>query len=695
MKHFITLPHSLASCILLWGMTTTCISLANDIANTTLPQGDTPTLAAQSNVANSTDRIIVKYRQPIAGIAGINAISLQVSQITGLAVTPIGRTHDGAQILKVNQKLPMDRLRGIIDEIGASAEVDYAEPDLMLQPLYTPNDPRYNEQWHYYETEAGIELPAAWDLTQGEDSVVAVVDTGYLPHQDLLPNLLPGYDMIGDADKANDGDGRDADALDPGDYAPECGFLQSSWHGTHVAGTIAAVGNNGIGVTGVAFRANIVPVRVLGKCGGYLSDIADGIVWAAGGIVDGSPLNLHPANVINLSLGGSSSSCPQTLQQAIDIARQQGATIAVAAGNGGEESSSTTPANCDGVISVAATTRHGELASFSNFGERVDIAAPGVGILSTYNDGFITAGGDSYTYESGTSMSTPHVSGVAALLYAVKHEITPDEVEQILKSTTRTFPIPCSGCGTGILDAAAAVERASTIPDLQDPALIMLKNGVTEVGLGGPIDSLSYFAIDVPAGATDLTFRLSGGSGDADLYVRFAAMPTLDNYDCRPYLYGNEEICQIRNLQAGRYFLLLHAYADFSDTRLVATYRPASSRLERVTSYVKQQDYRIPDFQFNGISSPITVSREGESGRVQIEVDIKHPYIREISVELLDPSGQSHKLKGFGGAGGMDLRKTYQRDLGSLDSAGTWSLRVRDFGFRGEGYIDSWRITFP
>jgi serine protease len=444
-------------------------------------------------------------------------------------------------------------------------------------PLYTPNDPRYNEQWHYYETTGGIDLPAAWDLTQGENSVVAVVDTGYLPHQDLLPNILPGYDMVSNLTMANDGDGRDDDPLDPGDYAPLCDMPRSSWHGTHVAGTVAAVGNNGIGVTGIAFRAQLLPVRVLGKCGGYLSDISDGIVWASGAEVSGTPRNPYPANVISMSLGGPSSICPQTFQRAIDTARQQGATVVVAAGNESKDSASTTPANCKGVISVAASTRTGERASFSNYGDLVDIAAPGEDILSTYNNGIIAPRNDSYVYLRGTSMATPHVSGVAALLYAVKPGITPDQVEQILKQTARPFPNPCAGCGSGILDAAAAVERASTVADI---------------------------------------------------------------------------------------------------------------------SYQNSADYPIVNFRYIGTSSPIEVPLDGESGNIDVRVDIKHPDISELIVALSDPLGQIHLLKRFGGQQATDLNETYALNNGQLQAAGTWQLRVFDFGSRGDGYIDNWSITF-
>ncbi|MEJ2455764.1 MAG: S8 family serine peptidase [Candidatus Thiodiazotropha sp.] len=665
----------------------------NSLAADTTGQITFAVPALQAAVADSTDRIIVKYRESATDSFTISAPTDRFSRLTGYAMTHLGRTHDGALILKLQQTLPLETLHGIIREIERNAEVEYAEPDLRMFPLYTPNDPRYNEQWHYYEETGGIDLPPAWDLTRGEHIVVAVVDTGYLPHQDLLPNLLPGYDMISDPEVANDGDGRDAEPLDPGDVAPACGTYRSSWHGTHVAGTVAAVAGNDIGVTGVAFQAKIQPVRVLGKCGGYLSDIADGIIWASGADVGGLPTNQTPAQVISLSLGASAPACTQTMQLAIDAARQMGATLVVAAGNDGLDSDGTTPANCDGVITVAATTRAAERASFSNYGEGVDIAAPGEQILSTHNTGLVTAADDSYAYANGTSMATPHVSGVTALLYAVRPELTPQQAEQILKTTARPFPAPCNGCGAGIVDAFAAVEAAIEGPIPDDPTTIMLENGVAETGLAGDIDTRLMFAIDLPSDATDLSFSLSGGTGDADLYVRYGEAPSLSSFDCRPYLYGNSESCLIGDVQAGRYYAMLHGYDAFSGATLVAKYRLPSDE-PPAASFENTTDYEIPNYRFHGVSSPINVPLERQSEVIDVEVDIKHNAIREIWVELLDPLGQSHSLKGFGGANATDLKQIYSLDLGSLPAQGTWALRVRDFGSSGSGYIDSWRITF-
>lgn len=218
--------------------------------------------------------------------------------------------------------------------------------------------------------------------------------------------------------------------------------------------------NNGIGVAGVAPKAKVQAVRVLGCGGGYFSDIEAGIEWASGGTVAGLPPNPTPARVINLSLGGFSS-CPATTQTAINNAVARGTVVVVAAGNYALDASTFAPGNCTGVITVAATTRLGARAYYSNFGSMVEIAGPGgdgaAGVLSTLNDGFSSPGADSYASYIGTSMATPHVAATVALILARDPSLTPAAVLSRLQSTARAFPGSCSGCGAGIVDVDAAV----------------------------------------------------------------------------------------------------------------------------------------------------------------------------------------------------------------------------------------------
>ncbi|MEM9303990.1 MAG: S8 family peptidase, partial [Pseudomonadota bacterium] len=352
-------------------------------------------------------------------------------------------------------------------ELEADPAVASVEFDALLKPMFTPNDQFYSAQWHYYEATAGLNLESAWDTATGAGVTVAVLDTGHRPHVDLIGNIIGGYDFISDSSSARDGNGRDSNAEDEGDWTTgECGpASNSSWHGTHVSGTIAAVTNNGTGVAGVAYNADILSVRVLGRCGGSLSDIADAVIWSSGGSVAGVPNNSNPAEVINMSLGGSGS-CGSTYQNAINTAVGNGTVVVVAAGNSNTNASGARPANCANVVTVAALDRQGNRASYSNYGSVIDVAAPGGetsptssnGVASTLNAGTTTPGGDNYVYYQGTSMATPHVAGVAALMIDENPSLTPAEIESILASTSRSIPGSCSGgCGAGLVDATAAV----------------------------------------------------------------------------------------------------------------------------------------------------------------------------------------------------------------------------------------------
>jgi serine protease len=421
-------------------------------------------------------RVIVKYRAINADNAIATAQSRGLAEAQsrlGIALSRVRSTATGAEVLRTSRELSRTELNDLINTIAADPTVEYVEEDRLMKRLATPNDTRYNEQWHYFEATAGINVPTAWDTSTGSGVTVAVVDTGYRPHADLVANIVGGYDFISDTEVSNDGNLRDNDARDPGDWttAAQCDprdpAYDSSWHGTHVAGTIAAVTNNANGVAGVAYGAKVVPVRVLGTCGGYTSDIADGIIWASGGTVSGVPANANPAKIVSMSLGGQSA-CGSTTQNAINSARSRGTVVIVAAGNETQNASNVSPANCSGVVVVAAVTRAGGRTWYSNFGSVVDIAAPGGDltttfandILSTLNAGTTIPGADSYALYAGTSMATPHVAGIAALMLQANPALTPDQIESLLKSTSRAFPATCSQCGSGIVNAAAAVAAA-------------------------------------------------------------------------------------------------------------------------------------------------------------------------------------------------------------------------------------------
>lgn len=529
--------------------------------------------------------LIVKYRDEgaaadLRGSAASGAARARVMQRlealsarSGARLAHVRALAIGAQLVDASDEKA--DLAALAEALRQDPDVLSVEPNAMMVPLLSPNDTRYPEQWHYFESTGGINAVPAWDRATGAGVVVAVIDTGIVPHSELNANVLPGYDFVSDAASARDGNGRDSNPRDEGDWyvAGECGRptgSNSSWHGTHVAGTVAAVTNNAAGVAGVAFGAKILPVRALAKCGGSLADIADAIVWSAGGSVPGVPVNPNRAKVINMSLGGSGA-CGSTYQAAINSARSLGAAVVVAAGNSNVDAVNARPANCAGVITVAATTRSGGKASFSNFGSLVDLAAPGAGILSTLNSGTTTPSAESYASYNGTSMATPHVAGVAALLFQAKPTATPDEIEAALKTTARVFPQACSGCGTGIADANAALTAigGGTPP----PAGNVLQNNVTRV-ISGAQGTDNRFTMVVPAGRTSLSFAISGGTGDADLYVRFGTAPTTTTYNCRPYLSGNNETCTITNIQAGTYHVNVRAYSAYSNVSLVGRFTP-------------------------------------------------------------------------------------------------------------------------
>lgn len=358
---------------------------------------------------------------------------------------------------------PLDRVEASawMAAMASDPDVDHVQVDRILQPALDPNDPRLNEQWGFSNSNASLNVRQAWDKATGAGQVVAIIDTGRTRHPELDANTLPGYDFISDARIAGDGNGRDDNPDDVGDSR---GSASSSWHGTHVAGTVAAATNNRQGVAGTAFNAKLVHVRVLGKGGGYTSDVADGMVWAAGGAVNGVPRNANPAKVLNLSLAGRGA-CDRASQAAVDAAIRNGATVVVAAGNSNADVSRFSPASCRGVVAVAATTSRGARASFSNYGAGITLAAPGENILSTLNSGRTSPGAPSYASYNGTSMAAPHVAGVVALMQsAADGKLTPAQTLEILKATVRPLPGECrQGCGAGIANAAGAVDKAMNV----------------------------------------------------------------------------------------------------------------------------------------------------------------------------------------------------------------------------------------
>jgi serine protease len=462
--------------------------------------------AAAQPRSDATDRLIVRLAdwadsdraQPMHADRA-RALSLPARS----RLEPYRRMSGGAHVVRLTHAMPVAEVEAMALRLMSDPAVAHAEPDRRKFPLRLAADPLFARQWSLVERAGGINAPAAWDITVGSPAVVvAVLDTGVRPdHPDLAGRLAPGYDFVredapGLALTANDGDGRDPDPADPGDWltaaeagqppftgCPEAG--PSSWHGTHTAGIIAAVPNNGFGIAGIAWAVRVLPARVLGKCGGYTSDIIDAVRWAAGLPVPGVPANASPAQVLNLSLGGAGACSPEE-QRALDDALATGRVKAIvtAAGNDAGDSRLTTPANCRGALAVTATDRTGARAPYASVGANVALAAPGGafaadaasganGILSLFNTGPTTPGAPTFAFAAGTSEAAAHVSGVVALMVSVAPNLAAADVRRILATTARTFPDgTCSPtlCGAGIVDAAAAVATAVTPAAATPPA---------------------------------------------------------------------------------------------------------------------------------------------------------------------------------------------------------------------------------
>ncbi len=577
--------------------------------------------ARQAAAQQGSERIIVKYRTGAATTtsaklatvtSAVSRASLGNAAARSAAAAPqhLRRLGTGADVIRLQGKLSQADLQKVLKEIQADPQVQYAVADVKLQRAdlraketkqLVPNDPYYAQyQWHLSSATGGVNAPAAWDVAQGEGVVVAVLDTGILPdHPDFSADtLLEGYDFISDAETSRrPTDERVPGALDYGDWVEndgECGTgslaEDSSWHGTHVSGTVAEATNNALGMAGVAYKAKVLPVRVLGKCGGYLADIADAITWASGGTVAGIPANQNPAEVINMSLGGGGA-CDPAYQDAINGAVSRGTTVVVAAGNAGSNASNYRPASCANVIAVGATRITGGITYYSNYGTAVDLSGPGGGgsvdgnpggyVWQAGYDGATTPTSGEYSYMGmgGTSMASPHVAGVAALVQgalasAGKDPLTPAQLETLLKQTARTFPVTIPAAtpiGTGIVDAKAALDKALEEPCEVDcaPDATPLTNRTAVSGLSGAGGSETLYSFEATAGKT-LSFLTYGGSGNVSLYVSADEEPTSTDFDAKSSRPGNSETVRFTAPVAGTYYIKLVGESAFSGVSIQA-----------------------------------------------------------------------------------------------------------------------------
>ncbi|MFF8828364.1 S8 family serine peptidase [Streptomyces sp. NPDC015131] len=524
-----------ASATILGVTATSAVALATEATPTPKPVAPaSQAMSATTPPSAPVDKVIVTYKSRTAEATSNTAAKTDATAkgaATGETLSFERRLAGGGALVDLGDATGQD-VSEVMAAFRADPQVASVEADLRAYPMaVAPNDTEYAKQWDLFEPTGGMNVPGAWDKSTGSGVTVAVIDTGYAAHGDLSGNTVSGYDFISASADARDGNGRDANPADEGDWNAtdgECGpgskASDSSWHGTHVAGTIAATTHNAKGVAGIAYGAKVQHVRVLGKCGGASSDIADAITWASGGSVPGVPANPTPAKVINMSLGGPSSSCPSVYRNAIDGAVSRGTTVVVAAGNSNANASGSTPANCANVINVASTSREGNRSFYSNFGSSVDVSAPGGetrrgtdtpgtvttpenGILSTLNSGTTTRSAENYKPYQGTSMAAPHIAGLAALMESAKPALTPAEIESAIKANARPLPGTCTGgCGTGIADATKTVNAVT---------------GATTPGTGAAFTNSTDVAIADNATVTS-PLAVSGRTGSAPAALKVA-----------------------------------------------------------------------------------------------------------------------------------------------------------------------------
>ena len=543
-------------------------------------------LSAASVSAADAARVIVKFKASANAQAMSAASSTQaatrhaqaLSQRTGLSLT------DGRVI---NSHLQVVRASGmnsaqLAARLAKESDVEYAVVDERRHAAAAPNDPLYATgqaattpavgQWYLRAPTStvlsSINAEGAWTQTTGAGVVVAVLDTGVrFEHPDLAVKLYPGYDFVSDSVISNDGDARDSNAADPGDWVTsaevsaggdfaDCTAEDSSWHGTQTAGLVGAAANNGIGMAGVGGDVMILPLRVLGKCGGYDSDIMAAMLWAVGQTVSGVPTNTHPAKVLNLSLGSaltSSSDCT-AYADTINKVNLAGSVVVVSAGNDGLAVN--LPARCAGAIAVAGVRHAGTKVGYSSLGPQVAISAPAGNcvvttglcqypLLTSTNSGTTVPASSTYTDASnsslGTSFSAPLVAGTAALMFSAKPSLTPAEVLSFLKSSARAFPSVASTgvascqaptstaqdecacttttCGAGFLDASAAVAAVATTTGQVIP-VISFDTGTALVGASFTLDSSRSV---LPTGRSVQTYAWTIVSGGTYATVTSAA----------------------------------------------------------------------------------------------------------------------------------------------------------------------------
>lgn len=684
-----------------------------------------------------------------------------------------------------------------LSSLRSNSQVEYVEvdPPRFLLSETTP--------WGFNAVNAQL-----LDDANAGNRTVCIIDSGYdLSHNDLSGNRVDGTNDSGTGSWSSPGN--------------------NNAHGTHVAGTIAAIANSE-GIKGVMpnQNVNLHIVKVFNESGwGYSSSLVKAIQTCAE----------KGADVVNMSLGGSQSS--RTEQNALQSLYDQGVLLIAAAGNSGNTAHSY-PASYDAVMSVAAVDTNRDHAAFSQATDQVDIAAPGVAVLSTvtvgegvlsditingissfdrgvvphnrkilqsesytsapvagsitaalaecdissgrYNCGdmkekvclterienqrtgvrpeidpvkachdagakaaivysnqalpglqnpFVlddndryrmvsvtvdrafgqelsaqagqevtvsTTSGEDYEYYNGTSMATPHVTGVAGLVWSYHPTCSAQQIRKALTATATDIDVPGrdNRTGYGLINADAAKAYLDKGCNGDEIKGNVLKNGVATALLSGEANSTQLFTFDVPADTTRATFNLNGGSGDADMYVRFNGEPTTVSYDCRSWQSGNQETCTLDVTGQGTFQVLIDGYEAYAGATLVATHNGSETDAQPASSYSNTNVLAIPDNNAEGVSSKIVVDRSGDAGVVTVELDITHSYIGDLKVTLTSASGDEVVLHDNTGGAGTDIRTSYQVDFSGFEAQGEWGLKAVDSVRQDSGRLNSWSLTF-
>ncbi len=469
------------------------------------------------------DNAVAENEGLFASQANLKAVQMVNDQLSNKYQARVTRTYK--TVLKGGvYKMSADQAQ----KLAQDPSVELVEEDQMMSINATQN----NATWGLDRTDQrNLPLSGTYTYNTTASNVNAyIIDTGILnSHSDFGGRSFSGIDTVD-----NDGDATDCNG-----------------HGTHVAGTV------GGSTWGIAKNVTLYGVRVLGCNGsGSNSGVIAGMDWVADN-------HVKPA-VANMSLGGGASSATDSAVQRMTNA---GITTVVAAGNDNSNACNYSPARAASAITVGSTTSSDSRSSFSNYGNCLDIYAPGSSITSAWSNGGTNT-------ISGTSMASPHVAGVAALYLAENPNASVSQVTQAITDAATPNKVSDAKSGSPNL-LLYSIFDGSTPPPPPPPGGGELENGVAE-SISGAQGSETDFTFEVPSNATSVDFQMSGGSGDADLYVKFGSAPTTSSYDCRPYRNGNNESCNF-NAQAGTYYVMVRGYSSYSGASLVANHDGGST----------------------------------------------------------------------------------------------------------------------